>query len=151
MHNPLIRYRPPRIAMLLLAIAAAVHWLTPIRGFSVFSSVALSIVLAALGFAVMLFAWWQFKEHAVAICPGDTTERLITDGVYRFTRNPMYLGIGLMLTGAATWIGTPPFYAAALCFFVVMDRLFRRYEEEKLAAAFGRTYLDYKTRVRPWI
>ena len=90
----------------------------------------------------MVFAWWQFKKRAVAICPTDTTAHLITDGVYRFTRNPMYLGIVLMLSGAATMFGTLPFYAAALGFFGVMDRLFRRYEEEKLTATFGREYTE---------
>ena len=99
----------------------------------------------------MVFAWWQFKKRAVAICPTDTTEHLITDGVYRFTRNPMYLGIVLMLCGAAALLGTLPFYAAALGFFVLIDRLFRRYEEEKLAAAFGREFIEYKSKVRPWI
>lgn len=151
MNSQIIQYRPPRIAMLMLVIAAAFHRLTPVRGINLFSSAALSVALASMGFAIMAFAWWQFKDRAVAICPTDITERLITDGVYKFTRNPMYLGIVAMLAGAATWFGTLPFYAAALGFFVVMDRLFRRYEEEKLAAKFGREYLEYKSKVRPWI
>ena len=99
----------------------------------------------------MIIAWWQFKERSVAICPTATTDRLVTDGIYRFTRNPMYLGIALMLGGTAAWFGTLPFYAAALGFLVIMDRWFRRYEEDKLFAAFGREYAEYKSKVRPWI
>jgi protein-S-isoprenylcysteine O-methyltransferase Ste14 len=151
MHDQLIQFRPPRIAILLLVIAAAFHWLTPVRAFNLFSSATLSLGLASTGFVVMIVAWRQFKARAVAICPTATTERLITDGVYSFTRNPMYLGIALMLSGTAAWFGTLPFYAAALGFFVIMDRWFRRYEEEKLAAAFGREYIEYKSNVRPWI
>lgn len=151
MRSQLIQYRPPRIAMVLLVIAAAFHWVAPMQAFALFSSAPVSLALASIGFVVMIFAWWQFKEGAVAICPTDTTEHLITDGVYRFTRNPMYLGIVLMLSGVAIIFGTLPFYAAALGYFVVMDRLFCRFEEEKLAAAFGREYEDYKSKVRRWI
>lgn len=151
MQDQLIQFRPPRIAMFLLVIAAAFHWLTPVRAFSLFSSAALSLGLASIGFVVMIIAWWQFKQRAVAICPTANTDRLITDGIYRITRNPMYLGVALMLSGTAAWFGTLPFYVAALGFFIIMDRRFRRYEEDKLAAVFGREYMEYKSKVRPWI
>jgi len=135
----------------LLVIAAAFHWLTPVRALNLYSSAAVSIGLASIGFVVMIIAWWQFKERAVAICPTANTDRLITDGIYSFTRNPMYLGIALMLSGTAAWFGTLPFYAAVLGFVVIMDRWFRRYEEDKLAAAFGGEYMEYKSKVRPWL
>jgi protein-S-isoprenylcysteine O-methyltransferase Ste14 len=137
--------------MLLLATAAALHLLPPVRTFELFSSVATSMVLASAGFAIMMFAWWQFRDREVAICPTAATDRLICDGVYRFTRNPMYLGIVFMLTGVATFYGTLPFYTAALVFFIVMDRFFCRYEEEKLLRTFGQAYAAYRSNVRRWL
>ena len=147
----LARYRPPRIAAFLFLAAAALHWLTPVERFEIFSSTRLSIALVSIGLATMLWAWWQFKKRATAICPTEHTDQLVTDGIYRITRNPMYLGIVLMMSGAATFFGTLPFYAAAVLYFAIVDGIFRRYEERKLAAAFGHEYQHYKSSVRPWI
>lgn len=151
MSSELLKYRPPRIAMALLLIAATLHWLEPMRSLRLYSSAYVSGALALTGFAVMMWAWWQFKEHKVAICPTDTTEHLITDGIYRFTRNPMYLGIVMMLGGIAAYFGTLPFYAATAVYFLIIDRSFCPFEEDKLSASFRHDYEQYKSRVRRWI
>ena len=93
----------------------------------------------------------EFRQHAVAICPTEKTSALITDGIYRYTRNPMYLGMLMMLVAAALWIGTPPFMLAAVTFFLIMDRLFCPYEEDKLQAAFSDAYRAYASRIRRWL
>jgi len=147
----LIEYRPPRIAMALLAIATALHVSFPEQSSSHFSSIYLSAVLVSAGFTVMILAWWQFKERKVAICPTASTSYLITDGIYRLTRNPMYLGMATMLGGAAAFIGTLPFYGVTVVYFILMDRCFCPYEEEKLVATFGRDYDSYRSSVRRWI
>jgi protein-S-isoprenylcysteine O-methyltransferase Ste14 len=67
------------------------------------------------------------------------------------TRNPMYLGMTMMLAGLAVWFGTLPLYCAAAIFFVIVDRAFCPYEEAKSATEFGREYLDYVKRVRRWL
>ncbi|HSD68590.1 MAG TPA: methyltransferase [Woeseiaceae bacterium] len=87
----------------------------------------------------------------IAICPTAATASLVTNGVYSLTRNPMYLGMLIMLAGAAVFMGTLPFYAATAVLFVVLDRGFCRYEEAKLAGVFGQPYRDYKGKVRRWI
>ncbi len=147
----LIEYRPPRIAMTLLAVATAFHLLVPDSGTVNYSAAYLSGVMVSAGFAIMMLAWWQFRVRKVAICPIAKTDHLIMDGVYRFTRNPMYLGMLLMLAGVAFFFGTLPFIAAAAVYFVIIDRWFCRFEEEKLIAAFGHDYEEYRSRVRRWI
>lgn len=99
----------------------------------------------------MMLAWWQFKERKVAICPTASTDHLITDGIYRITRNPMYLGIVTMLGGVAVFFGTLPFYAVTIVFFVAMDRGFCPYEEDKLVVVFGDDYVSYNSKVRRWL
>ena len=146
-----LEYRPPRIAMALLIIATGLHLLLPSSWSYQFASVYLSGVLVTLGFTVMMLAWWQFKERKVAICPTAQTEFLITEGVYRFTRNPMYLGMVTMLGGIAIYFGTAPFYVAAIVYFVVIDRWFCQYEEEKLVATFGHAYEQYRSKTRRWL
>lgn len=151
MTTKLIEYRPPRIAMTLLAIAAVFHLLFPGTLPNLYSSSYLAVTLVSAGFTIMMLAWWQFRQREVAICPTAMTNFLITDGIYRFTRNPMYLGMVAMLGGVAVFVGTVSFYAVTIVYFVLIDRGFCPYEEEKLLNAFGRDYEAYRSKVRRWI
>jgi protein-S-isoprenylcysteine O-methyltransferase Ste14 len=151
MTTKLIEYRPPRIAMALLTIATVFHLLFPVQSSYLYSSIFLSVVLVSAGFTVMMLAWWQFKQRKVAICPTADTDYLITDGIYRLTRNPMYLGMLAMLAGVAVFFGTLSFYAVTIVYFILIDRWFCPYEEEKLLATFGRDYDYYRSKVRRWV
>jgi protein-S-isoprenylcysteine O-methyltransferase Ste14 len=151
MNTPLVSYRPPRIAFVTLALAAALHWALPRADYMLFTAPWTGVALLLLGFAVMMRAWWRFQRHAVAICPTAPTARLLTRGIYALTRNPMYLGMITMMLGIALYFGTLPFYAATLAYFVFIDRVFCRYEEQKLEAAFGDEYRRYRARVRRWL
>lgn len=146
----LIKIRPPRIAQALVIFAAFLHWATPLR-VALFSNRVLGAIILASGLAVMLAGWWLFKVRRTAICPTDTPSVLITDGIYRFTRNPMYLGLVTMLLGLAVIIGTLPFYGAAVAYFIAMDIAFCPYEERKLEQLFADDFHDYTARVRRWV
>ena len=98
----------------------------------------------------MMWGWWLFKKYDAAVCPTAKTDRLITSGVYQFTRNPMYLGVVAMLLAISICVGTFPFYLATAAYFVVINNFFCPYEESKLADAFDNTYLSYKIKVRRW-
>lgn len=147
----IIDFRPPRIALFLVVIAALLHWATPLNYINVYSSHMFGAILGLVGFTMMIWGWWLFKKHGVAICPTSATARLVTHAIYRFTRNPMYLGLILMLVGLAIYVGTSPFYLAAVAFFVVINWVFCPYEEAKLVNVFGQEYLNYKSRVRRWL
>ncbi len=90
-------------------------------------------------------------HRGTAICPTAHTSLLITDDVFRLTRNPMYLGIVLMLLGAALGSGGLFTYLAALTFFLIIDAVFCPYEEHKLSQSFGEDFADYRHRVRRWL
>jgi len=147
----IIEYRPPQIATLLVAIATLAHALTRANATQLFSSTIVASTLALGGFGIMIIAWWQFKQHRVAICPTAKTTSLITNGIYRVTRNPMYLGITMMLTALAVWVGTLPFYAAAAAFFGIIQMYFCPYEEAKLRRNFGLDFNAYAGSVRRWL
>jgi protein-S-isoprenylcysteine O-methyltransferase Ste14 len=146
-----INFRPPRIGMLFALIAAAFHWLLPVQAVFRLSVPVLGVALALAGFSIMMWAWWQFKMGDVAICPTAKTARLLTGGIYRFSRNPMYLGMVSMLFGLAAYVGTPPFYLAAAGYLAVLNFVFCPYEETKLESTFGQEFLNYKARVRRWL
>jgi len=147
----LVGYRPPRIAFAMLALAAALHWTLPRADSAVLTAPWSGAVLLVAGFAIMMWAWWLFQRHAVAVCPTAPTDRLLTLGIYALTRNPMYVGMIAMMLGVALYVGTLPFYVATLSYFVFIDRIYCRYEEQKLEAAFGDEYGRYRARVRRWL
>jgi protein-S-isoprenylcysteine O-methyltransferase Ste14 len=149
--NWLLGVRPPAISKWLLALALAAHWLIPSGRAVVYTAPALAAGAGLAGFGIMLWAWWLFRKAETPICPTAESSVLVTTGIYRLSRNPMYLGIVLMMAAAALWFGTLPFYLVTLAYFLVMDRVFCPFEEEKLALTFGAAFENYCRRARRWI
>jgi len=147
----MLAYKPPRIAMSLLLSAAALQFLAPSVWPTLPTLLAGGIVIGTLGFSIMLRAWWLFRQHETAICPTARTTSLITDDIYRLTRNPMYLGIVLMLAGVALGTGQLPFYLATLVFLLIIEFAFCPYEEAKLEQDFDSEFSRYRSSVRRWL
>jgi protein-S-isoprenylcysteine O-methyltransferase Ste14 len=145
----LIDYRPPRIALSFVLTALALHALLPLQLHPALPVAA--AITAAVGFGLMIRAWWLFRLAGTAICPTETSTALITGDVFSISRNPMYLGMILMLFGLALAIGAAPFYLAAIAFSVVMDVVFCPYEERKALLEFGASYDTYRQNVRRWL
>lgn len=140
--------RPPRIAMSLLSAAAVMHLAFPwviLR-----PSWIGGLLLGGAGFSIMLRAWWLFRRAQTPICPTDAATALLTHDVYRATRNPMYLGIVMMMLAFAIAFGTLPFFVAAAAVFAILNFVFCPYEEARLRAAFP-GYGAYAARVRRWL
>jgi protein-S-isoprenylcysteine O-methyltransferase Ste14 len=147
----LINMRPPRIALVLTMLAAALHWAfhhgEPLRLFLPWTGTLVGIA----GFSLMMWSWLIFKKQHLAVCLPQKTSHLAKAGLYRFSRNPMYLGMVLMLLGLALIAGTLPFYLSAAGYFAILNFLFCPYEENKLSLAFGREYERYRHAVRRWL
>ena len=110
-----------------------------------------ALAAAAAGLLLELRAWWLFRVAGTAICPTAATTTLITHDVYALTRNPMYLGITLLMLAPALYTGDALLYAAAIAFLAIIDYHFCPYEERKLARQYGDQWLAYKRRVRRWL
>jgi len=147
----IIDYRPPKIAQVFLLVAALLHWGTPLQHIHVFSDPVLAAILAITSFSVMMWAWFLFKQFDVAICPRSETNKLISTGIYKLSRNPMYLGVVGMLLAVAIFAGTFPFYLATAAYFIIINFVFCPYEEDKLSETFTEDYLCYKNKVRRWL
>jgi protein-S-isoprenylcysteine O-methyltransferase Ste14 len=81
----------------------------------------------------------------------ENSNKIVTSGTYRFTRNPMYVGLLMVLLGYAIWLGAiTPFLLLPL-FVVLITTQQIIPEEEMLERNFGQEYLDYKQRVRRWL
>jgi protein-S-isoprenylcysteine O-methyltransferase Ste14 len=137
--------------MALTLIAAAIHWSLNLGEKTRLSLAWIGALMGVVGFFVMMWSWWVFKTQHLAVCPLQRTEHLTKGGPYRFSRNPMYLGMLLMMLGLALYIGTLPFYLSALGYFAILNFSFVPYEEHKLANAFGVEYREYRGNVRRWL
>lgn len=103
------------------------------------------------GAALTLAGAGLFKKHGTAIRPFEVPTTLVTTGPYRYTRNPMYLGMALGLTGVAVMLGTTTPPAVIPIFVWLITTRFIAHEERRLGKAFGQPYLDYKQKVRRWL
>lgn len=75
----------------------------------------------------------------------------MTHGLYSFTRNPMYLGMLLLLVAEVCLLGRAVVLLSPLCFFVLMNAQRIPAEEAMVEARFGAAFIDYKARVRRWL
>lgn len=147
-----INVPPPKIALLYLINAIAFHWLLlPIWDTFRLAAPIVGTAIALLGVLLGFWSWLLFKKYDIALRPTSDTHKLIFEGPYRFTRNPIYLGMVLFLLGIAMYIGTLPFYLVAVAFFITLNNVYIPYEEIKLSSKFSDSYLDYTRQVRRWL
>lgn len=114
-------------------------------------SVPVALVLMVLGLVLIGHSAWAFSRADTGIVPFDPATTLVTGGFYRFTRNPMYLGMLLILLCMAVRTGSLGGFLPIPFFVWVITRNFIRGEEEFLEEAFGEAYVAYKSRVRRWL
>jgi protein-S-isoprenylcysteine O-methyltransferase Ste14 len=115
----------------------------------------LRIVAGVAGVALLLFfdtrAMLRFQRHSTPMNPARPAEALVTDGPYRFTRNPMYIGMAGAYAGAAIAAGTLWPLALLPIVLLVVDRAIIPREERHLAKRFGEEYERYRQRVPRWL
>ena len=151
MSNLMIHFRPPRIAAVLLLLAALLHLTMPLSRLQLFSNTAIGTALVIAGFAIMIRAWWLFRQADTAVCPTEKSSHLVISGPFAWTRNPMYLGMIGMLASISVWVGTLPFFLATLVYVLVINNVFCPYEEQKMERELGESYLSYRRQVRRWL
>jgi protein-S-isoprenylcysteine O-methyltransferase Ste14 len=112
-----------------------------------------AIALAALGAGLSLAGVASFRRAKTTVNPTrpDAVSTLVTSGVYRATRNPMYLGFLLILLGWAAFLSNPLALIVAMAFVVYMNRFQIIPEERALAARFGSPFSVYRVKVRRWL
>jgi protein-S-isoprenylcysteine O-methyltransferase Ste14 len=109
------------------------------------------IVLIGLALGLIVWAAFLFRRAGTNIRPYLPATALVVSGPYKFTRNPMYLGMAGVLLGTAVFMGSLTPFVVIPGFMALIGERFIVPEEAKLEAAFGRGYLDYKARVRRWL
>jgi protein-S-isoprenylcysteine O-methyltransferase Ste14 len=129
-----------------------VSWLDPWRTLPYFRSLWLGVALVAIGFAISFWAVSLFRREGTELNPTSKTNKsLVIRGPFRFTRNPMYLGLVIFTLGIAFWVGSPPMFAVPLLVFATTNWAHIPFEEEKMRRQFGAAFDNYRNEVRRWI
>jgi len=104
-----------------------------------------------MGLALAVVADRQFKRAGTAVSPFAQASALVTGGVFAVSRNPMYLGLVLVLAGAALLLGSVPALLVAPTYAALVQVRFVLPEEARLAAQFGDAYSAYRSATRRWL
>lgn len=113
----------------------------------------IGLVLMLMAFSFELWSAFLFFRSRTTVNPmkPENSKTIVISGSYQFTRNPMYVGLLMVLLGYAIWLGAiAPFLLLPL-FIVLITTQQIIPEEDMLEKNFGQEYLDYKTRVRRWL
>lgn len=152
--GPRVIFPPP---LLFVAALGASLWLDRRIGFSIdgdgagFAQTAIGIALVFAGLGIMIWGIATFLLARTAIYPNRPARQCVIAGPYRFTRNPMYVGLTIAYVGAAVVLnGVWPFVLLPLVLLLLYVFVIRR-EEAYLRLEFREDYDAYCRRVRRWI
>src|SRR5271166_1632304 len=142
---------PPAYFLASLALMAALAFALPIAVIAAWPWRAAGLIPIAAGVGLNLAADRAFKARGTTVKPFEPSSVLLTDGVFRITRNPMYLGMILILVGVAMLIGSLSPFLVVAGFAAIIETRFIPVEERMLAETFGDAWTAYCRRTRRWI
>lgn len=112
----------------------------------------LAFPLWGIGIVMLLWCFWDFLVKGRGTpAPIDPPKELVATGFYRYVRNPMYVGVLLILVGHFLWFGSLWMIAYAALALVIVHLFVTGYEEPTLKKKFGEAYEDYLKKVPRWI
>jgi protein-S-isoprenylcysteine O-methyltransferase Ste14 len=149
--NPGVRVPPPLISLSLMLLGLAIDDRLSVSYLQWGWRQAAGLLLAAAAFGLIATALTQFGQHHTRPEPWRPASTLVTTGVYRFTRNPMYLGLAVLHFGTALYFGNLATALLLLPYIVLIDRFVMPREEAYLGRRFGAEYEAFRRRVRRWL
>ena len=142
---------PPVYLLGAIIVEVLFHFLLPLRQFLVFPWRLLGLVFLVIGLVLNALAAQKFKKHETTVKPFEESRALVTGGVFNISRNPMYLGMSLILFGLGVLLGSASPFAVVPVFIVLLDQIFIVQEEQMLEATCGDQFRQYRKKVRRWI
>lgn len=149
-----LKIPPPLMAVVIAgAMYAAATLHAPAWALPPSVRVVVALALAGVGVVFDLAGMLSFRKAKTTINPltPQRSSAVVTHGVYRLTRNPMYLGLVLILLGLAVYLASVWALLGPVAFGAFITRFQIQPEERALKARFGTAYTDYCARVRRWL
>ena len=153
MKGPTLRVPPPALTLLCLFGLVLSRWILSGLTFKFSGQIFVSIILVVVGIAIGLIAIRRFYQVDTTVLPDemDSSSALVTGGIFKISRNPMYLGMATVIVGVGlglgTWVMLP--ILGLFVFWITENQI--KPEEHALFKIFGSEFEDYKSKVRRWI
>ncbi len=148
-----VRFPPPFVPLIALVLGVVVDlWLLPLS-IPLAGGVRYGVagLLLGLGALLMAGAFGLFRKTGQDPKPWESTPEIISTGIYRFTRNPMYVSMGLLQAGIGVALANGWVILLVPVVWVVIYFIAIRHEEAYLEGKFGNVYTEYKESVRRWL
>jgi len=141
---------PPKLLLLCLGGIFILHRLFPLKRIISTPFNWLGGLPLLIGVALTIGGDHKFSQVGTTIKTFDKPDRLVTEGMFRYSRNPIYLGFVLILFGVWIILGTLSPVVGALLFGVITNQWYIPYEEQMLTTQFGQAFEKYKKQTRRW-
>ena len=145
---------PPVLQVVVIGAAMyGVSKTMPAMRFSLAGSAWLGGAIAVTGLGIAVMGVTEFKNTQTTVNPQtpEKSEHLVTSGVYRYSRNPMYVGLVFILFGWALYRSHALAFALLPVFVIYMSRFQIQAEEKVMTQKFGEAYITYLSQVRRWL
>ena len=149
--RPGVPIAPPLLFVIPLLIFGFVEWLSPTSFAQGLVRWIAGIFLLLFGVALNVAGFVTQRRAGTDPIPFNPTTRIVSHGLYRFSRNPMYIGFAFWSLGLAVLVDSVWMLLALPIGLVLTDLLIVRREEAYLERKFGQEYVAYKQQVRRWI
>lgn len=148
-----LKVPPPIVAAVAAGGMGALARWTPVIALPAGLRGTLAALLVAAGLAIALAGVREFRRARTTVHPlrPERASALVDGGIYRITRNPMYLGMLAVLLGWAAWLAAPWALLGPAAFVAFIGRFQIAPEERALRQLFGAAYAAYTQRVRRWL
>jgi len=143
-------YLPPVFVFTSLFLIVIFYFVIPEFNFIPYPYNLVGIIISIAGFYLMSKAHYLFLKHKTTRMLRES-EAIITEGVFSFTRNPMYLGMFLLILGISVCFRNVFSIVAPFLFMLYINLIIIPHEETLMKKVFGDEYISYKKRVRRWI
>jgi protein-S-isoprenylcysteine O-methyltransferase Ste14 len=141
---------PPVYLLISLLLMLVLHYQLPLLRLIPVPYTYTGISLIIAGLALAILGAGMFRRADTPVRPFQKSTTLLVHGLFRYSRNPMYLGLLLILLGTAILLGSLSPFLVILVFFVIIQEGYVKHEERFLEELFGEAYRSYKRRVRRW-
>lgn len=153
MHALELKVPPVAVVLVAAGLMWLVAWAVPALGFANPFRIPVAVSLGVAGAVTSALGVVSFRRAGTTVNPmkPDTASSLVAAGIYRLTRNPMYLGFLVALLGWAAFLSSIAAFLLLPAFVLYMNRFQIEPEERALAARFGQSFADYEASVRRWL
>ncbi len=142
---------PPTLVLFCLLGMFILNWMFPLVSVANVALVIVGLGLVALGIVIAFLAEGQFGRVGTEVNTFGQPTRLVTDGWFKYSRNPMYLSFALILIGAWIALGSLSPILGVIAYLLVANRWYIPQEEARLSTTFGKEYESYRMRTRRWL